>query len=1096
MAKKIYALLVGINDYAPEVGKLAGCLNDVEHFRAYLTDTFKADLALEVLTDKDATRGNIIKMFRAHLGNATADDVALFQYCGHGARWKAAKEFKEFYPDGWDEGLVCYDSRRQGGNYPFDLADKELALLLSEVAANNPHLAVILDCCHSGSGTRDVDAFKNMKPRQTHEVDEERPLDSYLDGYYAKRKQKGDDLYIPASKHILLAACEKKQKAQESQEERSGVFTTTLVEVLKKSVGDFSYADLFVRCRAAVRTRAENQNPQFEPYENFNVYTGFLGRQAAAATASRYSVYFEKDTQNWKIDAGAVAPGIPTDKAKSVGVALYREDDPAHLAGEASITQVGAQTSILEPKFTVDPGVRYQAEITSLPIAPMPVYLEGEPAGKEILQKALQALEPSLRASLGVDLTEIPEATRYALAAEDGKFVLKQRETNFKILGAKGYTEASAKAIFFPALKQVVQWERSLALQNHSTQMNKDEVDFVFAEILDDGKEHPYQQDEITLDYVKSGNEWKKIRGKIKVRNRTEQPLHFLVLYFSPQYGIFKIKNDEIDPSEEYATVWGDQPDHFFALDNKKIDDKEYKVKEEIDNIKLIVSTEKIDDFLLTLDELKHFGEDVPAERGMSTFMPEQKMAHKNEWFTKNLRLKIVRQLDQVSDKETSLAKGQIVVKGHPSVKANLSLSAAKTATRGVGQDFDFYKAFEQRGMEMLNFAGTRGDNESILELTDIKNAQDLEKNPLEIDVKVPLDADTGILPFVFDGQHVVLGGDTFKDEQGNTHISIDHIPEVPDNRRSVGKALKLYFFKTYLKQDNVNQLCWVEYKDDGSIVRHKTMIAEKVNAAQNIVVLVHGIIGDTEIIAKGLRMAGLDQKFDLVLTYDYENLSTPIAETALDLKKKLEAAGFGANDNKKLTLLVHSMGGLVSRWFIEREGGNTMVDHLVMCGTPNNGSPFGKIDGARKILNVLTGVAMNYMPALIPFNGAILFLLNRSKKITPTLEQMNPSSEFITTLNSSGDPGIRYTMLAGDVDEYREPSDQFFPKLLAKAGKGLIFDALFGPQAHDIAAGVESVFGVSGSRNPMPKRGNVACHHLNYFISEAGQKALAGVEW
>ena len=27
---------------------------------------------------------------------------------------------------------------------------------------------------------------------------------------------------------------------------------------------------------------------------------------------------------------------------------------------------------------------------------------------------------------------------------------------------------------------------------------------------------------------------------------------------------------------------------------------------------------------------------------------------------------------------------------------------------------------------------------------------------------------------------------------------------------------MKLYFFKTYLKQDNVNQLRWVEFKADG----------------------------------------------------------------------------------------------------------------------------------------------------------------------------------------------------------------------------------------------------------------------------------------
>ena len=34
-------------------------------------------------------------------------------------------------------------------------------------------------------------------------------------------------------------------------------------------------------------------------------------------------------------------------------------------------------------------------------------------------------------------------------------------------------------------------------------------------------------------------------------------------------------------------------------------------------------------------------------------------------------------------------------------------------------------------------------------------------------------------------------------------------------------------------------------------------------------------------------------------------------------------------------------IGGLVARWFIEREGGNRVVQHLVMLGTPNAGSPW-----------------------------------------------------------------------------------------------------------------------------------------------------------
>ena len=79
--QKRSALPVGIYDYAPDVGKLAGCLNDVDHFHSYLNDSVdKSDLAIEALKDHDATRDNIIKTFRTHPGKARGDDVALFHY--------------------------------------------------------------------------------------------------------------------------------------------------------------------------------------------------------------------------------------------------------------------------------------------------------------------------------------------------------------------------------------------------------------------------------------------------------------------------------------------------------------------------------------------------------------------------------------------------------------------------------------------------------------------------------------------------------------------------------------------------------------------------------------------------------------------------------------------------------------------------------------------------------------------------------------------------------------------------------------------------------------------------------------------------------
>ena len=1087
MPKRIFALLVGINDYSPAVGKLTGCVNDVDHFHGYLTENFdRSQLAIEILKDSEATRPNIIQQFRSHLGKATADDVAVFQYCGHGARWKSAKPFEQFYPGGKDEGLVCYDSRGPGG---FDLADKELAVLLAELAKNDPHIAVILDCCHSGSATRSADDFTLGKCRQTHEVLEERPLESYLDGYYAALLKRGESLEIPASRHVLLAACQRTQKAWEGKD-HSGVFTSTLLEALAKSGPEISYADLFVRCRAAVHKRADNQDPQFETYRGFNAYCGFLGGPTSQAVR-RYSVSFDKNV--WRVDCGALH-GLASDPDKNVELALFGEPDRTRVAGHATTTQVGPQKSELKLlDIDADPAARFQAEITSLPMPPLAISLAGEATGIDSLRKFFAASDDR---SMGIALMTEPEGTRYTLSAENDCFLLKHRETGKLIQGAKRYTKEAADYLF-AILKRVANWERAVALQNHSTKMKPDDVEFKFCEVLEDDQQHEYSGTDISIDIGKERDDWKVVRGILKANNRTPQTLHLMLVHFSEDYGFQPLYNEPIEHTDSDFTVTLDGN----AIFNLALDENEGD--QAVHTFKLIVSTEKVDDFLIGQEPL-NLGEIVTpqATRGLSFGAPRKKLVHENEWFTKDLRVKLVRQLDRVSPKDTSLANHKITIKGHPTLKAGISLSAASSPTRSAGTGTDIYKALERQGLEMLNFSGTRGDNESVLELTDIENPEALEKTPLQIELDLNLSENEFVLPLAFDGEHILLTGDPSQDDDGKTLIRISHIPKSPDNRRSLGSALKLYFFKTYLKRDNVNQLCWIEYKADGTFQRHRSGVAEKVASAKNVLLLIHGIIGDTDGIAAGLRLAkdadgkSVDQNFDLVLTYDYENLSTPISETSVKLRNQLAATGFRENDNKRLTLLVHSMGGLVSRWFIEREGGNKVVDHLVMFGTPNVGSPFGKVESARHISSALTTLAISTFPAATPFCGALTYLLNRSKKITPTLEQMNPGSDFIQTLNISPDPGVPYTIVAGDIRDFQESSDQMAAKLIAKVGTGIVFDTLYQNEGHDIAVSDDSIRGVADDRAPAPKKSNVVCHHLNYFVSEAGLQAMADVAW
>src|SRR5262249_50759789 len=131
---------------------------------------------------------------------------------------------------------------------------------------------------------------------------------------------------------------------------------------------------------------------------------------------------------------------------------------------------------------------------------------------------------------------------------------------------------------------------------------------------------------------------------------------------------------------------------------------------------------------------------------------------------------------------------------------------------------------------------------------------------------------------------------------------------------------------------------------DDQDQVRYdpeKDHVRQKVAKANRIALFIHGIVGDTRVMASSLKRAGLDKSYDLVLTFDYERLNDPISDTANPLKERLVDVGLGLGHGKSLDLIAHSMGGLVSRWFVEREGGNKQVSRLVLLGTPSGGSPW-----------------------------------------------------------------------------------------------------------------------------------------------------------
>lgn len=342
---------------------------------------------------------------------------------------------------------------------------------------------------------------------------------------------------------------------------------------------------------------------------------------------------------------------------------------------------MGPQKSELELlDLKSNDATRYVAEITSLPVPPLPVFLEGEAKGITSLQTALDESDDQ---SIGISfVTESEAGINYALNAGTEGLLLQWRETGKLIQGTKSSSKA-ATDYMFGILKRVADWERALKLQNNSTKMDPDDVQFQFCEVLEDDKQHVYDSDEITLDIRQQGKDWSSVQGKFIANNRTAQPLYFVLIHLSDDFGISVLYKQQIEPVEQPFTLKPMDE----SIVNLFLDETDGG--EVAHTFKLIVSTEEVDDFLLGQDPLE-IGKifDPRATRGtkgLAFGKSRKKLVHKNEWFTKDLRIRLVRQLDRVSTKDTTLASGKIRIKGHSSLKAAVSLSGAKSGTRDAG---------------------------------------------------------------------------------------------------------------------------------------------------------------------------------------------------------------------------------------------------------------------------------------------------------------------------------------------------------------------------------------------------------------------------
>ena len=144
------ALLVGINDYPGSGNDLEGCVNDTANLRALLLKGHGFEAAgIRVLTDAKATRDAIMDGLEDLVSRASSGDTLVFHFSGHGSQ--VPDQDGDERSDRMDEVLCPRDFTWDG----CWIRDDDLSDVFSRLP-KDVHLEVLLDCCHSGTGTREI----------------------------------------------------------------------------------------------------------------------------------------------------------------------------------------------------------------------------------------------------------------------------------------------------------------------------------------------------------------------------------------------------------------------------------------------------------------------------------------------------------------------------------------------------------------------------------------------------------------------------------------------------------------------------------------------------------------------------------------------------------------------------------------------------------------------------------------------------------------------------------------------------------------------------------------------------------------------------
>lgn len=1133
---RILSLYIGINNYPIPAHQLNGCVADMISFRNYIKGRAVQDgvgYQEKVLKDAEATRDGIIKGFDI-FAQAQDGDICVLYYSGHGSRAPVPKNgeqpmFEEI--DGKTESIVAYDSRIPGGR---DIIDKELAYLIHRATEGKKvHFAAVFDCCHAGSNSRDP---MPTRSRMAEPAFMPRNIDDvlgYKEGFFSLNT-KGFFEPKPENPYIALAASRNNQTAKEltmPDGMTRGVFTYSLIDTLQKRGGKANYQELKEQIDLTIRNIVTDQNPVVEPTPNSGLeYVTFLGG-ALSGEKVIPKIAYHKEQNEWILNQGTIN-GLTLD-----AIIQLRNEEKMQVA----LSEIRSNEAVIDADYAInwDTADIMEADIIDLGTPKIQIaFAIGSDSAVQVLLQEMLTEKPSLF----FEITDHLASAAYFIYTDAQTLSLVPYGSAlpmFKGVRSQSGWHAEQVGTFIQYIETVLRHQALIALDNPRSTLNDSDIELEVYKI----DATAFTPQSIASNISSNKQTWKQGQKGIKVQ--TEEPI--IVDYYNdavvPMFRL-KLKNTVETPYFVGAVIaYGD-----YTLTNGAILNKVmrleannevwlregkynqntlilpfFKKKDSISyprfypdylteiniTVKIIISTNEFSINQYEQDGLELAEKEILRSKGdaFSLDLFDKEPINDGNWMVKTVRFVIRRQPKvQALQNGVSASLAGLKIKINAQLhNASVQLTTAAQGTRDIGQSFP---NLSDKGIEdfSLNQGLVNMPALNVLELNIQATDRDkiTKEQPIVLELEQKLAKNEVVIPMgCIEG--INEKGEKFSwyypvggtDKQGNIHIT--HLPDpYVAGARSLTGAIKVFFQKVVLQEKEIQTLRQVNtIVQDGDfatqyIANTTEELKQKVQSANNIVVFIHGIIGDTEVMVQTMKRINLEQHYDLALAFDYESLNTGIADTAKAFQTHLAEIGINAKTTQRVHIIAHSMGGLVSRYMLEKSINPPRISHLVQLGTPNNGSPWGDFQAMvqtflPRLINI-GGTAVGvpwYLTRAIAYGAGVVF-----DNINNTLEQMQPNSEFLQTLNDGTDPKVPLTIIAGNTSLLIQDK-VFLQRIFSQYN--LLNHTLF-KQNNDIAVTVESIQEIKGGEKrvfPPKVVPAVACDHVSYFLNQSSLDLL-----